>query len=88
MGEPDEFIEDVLFRFERCSQFNFISDDFVELLIKAIKLGSENAVTELWTISDREYIHSKGLFELSREETIEQQITRPSTKAWWFQYRI
>lgn len=73
VGEPDEYIEDVLFRFERCSQFNFISDDYVGLLFKAIKLGSDNAVTELWAISDSEYFHSKGLFELNREETIKQR---------------
>ncbi|MFC4701729.1 hypothetical protein ACFO4O_16355 [Glaciecola siphonariae] len=74
VGEPDEYIEDVLYRFERCSQLNFVSDDFVELLIKAIKLGSDNAVSELWAISDKEYFHSKGLVELSREDTIEQRI--------------
>jgi len=74
VGEPDEYIEDVLFRFDRCSQFNFLSDDFFELLIKAIELGSDNAVTELWAISDKEYFYSKGLFELSREDTIEQRV--------------
>ena len=74
VGEPYEYIEDVLSRFERCSQFNLISGDFVELLVKAIKLGSDNAMTELWAISDKEYFQSKGLLELSREEKIEQRI--------------
>ena len=72
-GEPYEYIEDVLSRFERCSQLNSKSDDFVELLVKAIKLGSDEAVTELWSISEQEYFHSKRLLELSREETIEQR---------------
>ncbi|TMN84545.1 MULTISPECIES: hypothetical protein [unclassified Pseudoalteromonas] len=74
VDEPYEYIEDVLSRFERCSHSNLISDDFVEQLVKAIKLGSDNAVTELWAISDKEYFQSKGLFELSREETIEHRI--------------
>jgi|TARA_Y100000589_G_C27129655_1_gene620029 hypothetical protein len=74
LGEPYEYIEDVLSRFEHCTHFNFISDDFVELLVKAIKLGSDNAVIELWAISDKEYFQSKGLLELSREETIEHRI--------------
>jgi hypothetical protein len=73
-GETYEYIEDVLSRFERCSQISFISDDFVKLLVKAIKLGSDNAVTELWAISDKEYFQSKGLVELNREEIIEQRI--------------
>ena len=74
VGEPYEYIEEVLSRFERCSQFNFISDDFVELLFKAIELGSDNAVAELWAVSDREYFQSKGLDELSREDTIKQRV--------------
>jgi hypothetical protein len=73
VGEPDEYIEDVLFRFEQCSQFNFMTDDFVELLFKAIELGSDNAVAELWAVSDREYFQSKGLDELNRADTIEQR---------------
>ncbi len=74
VGEPYEYIEDVLFRFERCSQFNFRSDDFVDLLFKAIELGSDNAVAELWAVSDREYFQSKGLDEFNREDIIEQRV--------------
>ncbi|NNG43241.1 hypothetical protein HJP15_09980 [Pseudoalteromonas sp. NEC-BIFX-2020_002] len=80
VGEPYEYIEDVLSLFERCSQISFISDDFIELLVKAIKLGSDDAMTELWAISDKEYFQSKGLLELNREKTIEQRIKFDSLK--------
>ncbi|GAB2991074.1 hypothetical protein [Psychrosphaera aestuarii] len=74
VGEPHEYIEDVLLRFEQCSPFQFISEDFVELLFLAIELGYDNAIAELWAVSDNEYLQSKGLDELNREETIEQRV--------------
>lgn len=74
VGEPNEYIEDVLSRFELCSQSHFTFDTFVEPLIKAAKLGSDNAVAELWAVSEKEYFVSKGLLELNTEETIEHRI--------------
>lgn len=74
VGEPNEYIEDVLSRFELCSQSNVSFDTFVEPLVKSAKLGSDNAVAELWTVSDKEYLVSKGLLELNTEEAIEHRI--------------
>lgn len=72
-GEPYEYIEDVLSRFEDCLQRDFNNHNFVEPLMKAIELGYDDAVAMLWTISEKEYFDSQHLLNLNREETIMQR---------------
>lgn len=73
VGEPSEYIEDVLSRFEHCLQHKFKHDNFLAPLIEAIKLGSDNAVEEFWTISEKEFFNSKNLLVRDREEIVTQR---------------
>lgn len=72
-GEPSEYVEDVLARYERCSKHAATEQNYVVLLLKAAEQGSDDAVSELWAIADPEYFESMGFKQLSRDELIAER---------------
>ncbi|MEN3159560.1 hypothetical protein ABC502_14365 [Alkalimonas sp. NCh-2] len=70
VGEPGEYIDDVLARYEHCSTKNSIEHDYVMLLLQAAEQGYDDAVDELWALADAEYFESQGLEQLNRDEMI------------------
>lgn len=73
-GEPNEFIEDVIARYERCPKHAAEEQNYVVLLLKAAEQGSDDAVSELWAIAEPEYFDSMDFRQLSRDELITERL--------------
>lgn len=69
-GEPNEYIEDVIARFDQCSKHREDEQNYIALLLIAAEQGSDDAVSLLWAIGEREYFESFGTMQFSREERI------------------
>lgn len=61
-NEPFEYINDMQERFERCAERSRINVPYINLLLQAARLGSDNAVAELWTIGDTEFSKQPSSF--------------------------
>ena len=66
--EPYAFIQDVLARFEVCSQFKAADSDYLTLLVNEAENGSVAALKEIWKIPESEYFEVMAIFNPSREE--------------------
>jgi hypothetical protein len=71
VGEPQTYIDDALRRYELC--LNAPSVNPLSALIKSIEMGSEQAVIELWTWSEQEFIGAQQLGSLTRAQLLEQR---------------
>lgn len=69
-NEPQTYIEDVLARFEQCSNLHLSGTNYIHLLIMAAEQYSDIAVSELWSISDREYFKVMKLTKSPRPKKI------------------
>lgn len=70
VGEPNEYIEDVIARFDQCSKQPKDEQNYIDLLLIAAEQGSDDAVSSLWAIGEREYFEQFGTIQLTREEKI------------------
>ena len=74
IGEPYEFIEDVSSRFTLCSELKNEEHNFIKLLLLAIEKGSDDALDELWAVSDIEYFESTGVDTSSKQAVFEHRL--------------
>ena len=74
VGEPNEYIEDVLARFDQCSKQPKGEYNYIDLLLIAAEQGSDDAVSLLWAIGEREYFENIGIVQLSREARIAARV--------------
>ena len=74
VGEPNEYIEDVIGRFDQCSKLPEDEQNYINLLLIAAEQGSDDAVSLLWAIGEREYFESFGAMQFSREERIAARV--------------
>lgn len=69
-GEPNQYIEDVLNRFEFCLQYTHINQNYIELLINDAAQGSIESLNEIWKIPEAEYFEVMKLELQSKEDII------------------
>ena len=74
IGEPYEFIEDVSSRFALCSELKNEEHNFIKILLLAIEKGSDDALNELWAVSDIEYFESTGVDTTSKQAVFEHRV--------------
>ena len=74
IGEPYEFIEDVSSRFALCSDLKHEEHNFIKILLLAIEKGSDDALNELWAVSDIEYFESTGVDTTSKQAVFEHRV--------------
>lgn len=74
VGEPNEYIEDVLARFDLCSKQPNVEYNYIDLLLIAAEQGSDDAVSLLWAIGEQEYFENLGQEQLSREARIAARV--------------
>ncbi|MDA8621954.1 hypothetical protein N9L48_04825 [Psychrosphaera sp.] len=74
IGEPYEFIEDVSSRFALCSELKSEEHNFIKILLLAIEKGSDDALNELWAVSDIEYFESTGVDTTSKQAVFEHRV--------------
>ena len=69
-NEPQAYIDDVLNRFEQCKSLITPNANYIGLLTTAAKLLNDEAISELWSISDKEYFDIMQLEAKSRNAQI------------------
>lgn len=74
VGEPNEYIEDVIGRFDQCSKLPEDEQNYINLMLIAAEQGSDDAVSLLWAIGEQEYFESFGAKQFSREERIATRV--------------
>lgn len=74
VGEPNEYIEDFLARFDLCSKQPKVEYNYTDLLLIAAEQGSDDAVSLLWAIGEQEYFENVGKVQLSREARIAARV--------------
>lgn len=73
-GEPLQYVEDVLHRFERCKQYSHIDQNYLQILIDDADKGSIDSLNEIWKIPEAEYLEVMGINSASREDIILKRI--------------
>ncbi|CAM5195228.1 hypothetical protein [Alishewanella longhuensis] len=74
LGEPIEFIDDTVARYEQCLKHSNEERNYMALLLNAAEQGSDDAVSLLWSIGEQEYFESFGTVQFSREERIAARV--------------
>lgn len=69
-GEPIQYIEDVLNRFEFCKQYAHINQNYIQLLINDADQGSIESLNEIWKVPESEFFEIMALEIQSREDVI------------------
>mgnify|MGYP000076310794 CR=1 FL=1 len=71
VGEPQEYINDVLSRFDLCLSWQDSDQNYLSMLLEASRSGSAAALEELWRVSDTEFIEIMGLTSQDRASLID-----------------
>lgn len=79
-GEPAQYINDVVNRFEFCKKFADIKVNYIQRLINEAEQGSVESLNEFWKIPVTEYAEVMGLDPQSRSDFIVNRRTFLSTK--------
>lgn len=77
-NEPQNYIDEVLNKFEQCKNLITPNSNYIGLLTTAAKQLNDEAISELWSISDKEYFDimqlenkNKDAIVSAREEFLE-----------------
>lgn len=79
-GEPFQYFEDVLHRFERCKQYSHIDQNYIQILIVDADKGSIDSLNEIWKIPEAEYFEVMGINSASREDIILKRLELAKVK--------
>lgn len=69
-NEPQAYIDDVLNKFDQCKSLITPNSNYIGILITAAKQLNDEAISELWSISDKEYFDVMQLEKNSKESRI------------------
>lgn len=69
-NEPQAYIDDVLKKFEQCKSLNTPNFNYIGLLTTAAKQLNDEAISELWSISDKEYFDIMQLKDKNRDAQV------------------
>lgn len=69
-NEPQAYIDDVLNKFDQCKNLITPNSNYIGLLTTAAKHLNDEAISELWSISDKEYFDIIQLENNNRESIV------------------